>query len=519
MAYSRARRYVTVHGASELFVPADCSNYLPIANTLKFMISKTFSLYAYYFHSIHDKMNRPTDQALHSLLPTHNGAFPPQLADLASSLLAQSRHRASTLKADEEIARPYACAHIACDRLKTVLNLPPFEPHPPIQPRLYKRLYTHLNTILQPAPGRAAATATATEPASPAGGTGFRNSPAKQTPRSQQRGRRAADGDNITEAAAASPTPARTGRTIGAKTPTRPRSARSRPAAAAPSSTPFPPWLRPTLRFVCAELGYPQLAPTIAAGLATIHQEARFAGKRAKGGSGGGGGGDDDETLAAWVEAHLAALTAALYFYSVASWRDGAGGHSSSSNANNGGAAPLEEKQFQADEKAILAAFGQVRQKVHVGRSNDDDDGEEEDKDDEAENTAFWIGWQGLRRRAFRDALVMVSDQQWLQSDWYRDIPNLRTRGDRDGGDQGNSDQDGDDDDNDNGEEEDNEDGDAVDSIPTHVWRADSMFQARYDFLSAAKQREYEAWQTAMLARIDQVERQQATHSPMDLEA
>lgn len=61
-------------------------------------------------------MNRSADPALRSLLPTHNGPFPPQLTDLAGSLLAQSRHRASALKAEEEIARPYACAHIACDR-------------------------------------------------------------------------------------------------------------------------------------------------------------------------------------------------------------------------------------------------------------------------------------------------------------------------------------------------------------------------------------------------------------------
>ncbi len=61
-------------------------------------------------------MNRPVDQALRSLLPGYGPPFPPQLADLAGVLLAQSRHRASTLKADEEIARPYACAHIAYDR-------------------------------------------------------------------------------------------------------------------------------------------------------------------------------------------------------------------------------------------------------------------------------------------------------------------------------------------------------------------------------------------------------------------
>jgi len=61
-------------------------------------------------------MNRPTEQALLSLLPTHNSILPQPLIELASSLLAQSRHRATILKAEEEIARPYACAHIACDR-------------------------------------------------------------------------------------------------------------------------------------------------------------------------------------------------------------------------------------------------------------------------------------------------------------------------------------------------------------------------------------------------------------------
>lgn len=61
-------------------------------------------------------MNRAIEQTLLSLLPGQNDDLPPQLVSLASSLLAQSRHRASTLKAEEEIARTYACAHIACDR-------------------------------------------------------------------------------------------------------------------------------------------------------------------------------------------------------------------------------------------------------------------------------------------------------------------------------------------------------------------------------------------------------------------
>lgn len=61
-------------------------------------------------------MSRPIEQALLSLLPTQNSNLPPPLVELAGSLLALSRHKASTLKAEEEIARLYACCHLACNR-------------------------------------------------------------------------------------------------------------------------------------------------------------------------------------------------------------------------------------------------------------------------------------------------------------------------------------------------------------------------------------------------------------------
>jgi origin recognition complex subunit 6 len=64
-------------------------------------------------------MNRSVEQALTSLIPRHNGASPPELIELASSLLAQSRNKASNLKAEEEIGRTYACANIACERSAT----------------------------------------------------------------------------------------------------------------------------------------------------------------------------------------------------------------------------------------------------------------------------------------------------------------------------------------------------------------------------------------------------------------
>ena len=68
-------------------------------------------------------MSRQIEQALLSLMPSHGSELPPSLVELAKSLLAQSRHRASTLKAEEEVARQYACANIACDRLVTRFRL------------------------------------------------------------------------------------------------------------------------------------------------------------------------------------------------------------------------------------------------------------------------------------------------------------------------------------------------------------------------------------------------------------
>lgn len=56
------------------------------------------------------------EQALATLLPTHADDLPDELVKLSAQLLAQSRSHASTLKPEEEIARPYACAENACKR-------------------------------------------------------------------------------------------------------------------------------------------------------------------------------------------------------------------------------------------------------------------------------------------------------------------------------------------------------------------------------------------------------------------
>lgn len=90
--------------------------------------------------------------SLSSLLPTHPFPPEPELTALATSLLAQSRHLAPHLKANEEVARTFACAHIACGRLANRLHLDVVRERdvkPPVPLRVYVRLKAFLERTLQ----------------------------------------------------------------------------------------------------------------------------------------------------------------------------------------------------------------------------------------------------------------------------------------------------------------------------------------------------------------------------------
>ncbi|KAA8565648.1 hypothetical protein EYC84_009499 [Monilinia fructicola] len=98
-------------------------------------------------------MNQATSLVLSNLIPRHSGPLPPELLDLTSSLIAQSRVKCS-LNQEQEIGRTYACANLACERLKTTLNLPAIEPRPPVPPRVYKKLYAYIDESLASATPR-----------------------------------------------------------------------------------------------------------------------------------------------------------------------------------------------------------------------------------------------------------------------------------------------------------------------------------------------------------------------------
>ncbi|CAN8103652.1 unnamed protein product [Discula destructiva] len=326
-------------------------------------------------------MSRPVEQALLSLLPTQNSNLPPSLVELARSLLAQSRNKVSTLRAEEEIARTYACSHLACDRLKITLNLPPIEPRPPVPPRIYKRLYSLLDKELPN-------TALAGRPKANGRGTpGFKalSSPApRATP---SRGTPTKD---------LSLAQFRTPGKLGAPVKSNSHSALKQGRSA------LPPWIRPTVRHICSILAVedgPGLAPTVEAGL-----DATIAPFRTR-------------TPDDWVDSHLTALVGAIYWFV----------------AESAALAPGEEMGeasqlgYKGARKAILGALRGARDAVQIPISTTRGKKAEVTEEQEA---AFWEGWQdSIKAADFDETITEITSRGWLKSDWYRSIEYLRDSG------------------------------------------------------------------------------------------
>ncbi|KAG6040168.1 hypothetical protein E4U41_001393 [Claviceps citrina] len=378
-------------------------------------------------------MSRQIEQALLSLMPTYGSDLPPSLVELAGSLLAQSRHRASTLKADEEIAR----------QLKTSLNLPPIEPRPPIPPRIYNRLYTHLDNILpnpsstprssrvrtpsskireNGTPTTATTTTTTTKAKSPVRAVPSRGTPTKEMSLAKFR--------TSTRAASAASSKARQVEVQGSKGGGR------------------APWIQPVIRHMCAAAGQKRLAPTVLAGIE--HALAP------------GGRPTEDE----WVVRHAADLVAALYFFVVMRVRSITSG------------AEIDREGYVPVRREILALLTQAGHQVTVPEHQEAD--------------AFWQGWRDVKPRDFDAAVAKVNENSWLSGDWYEGIADVldstTTRADAD----------------DDAHMSDGGGGHEDRQAPLPTTRADAMLQERNDFLSEARKADFAVWRDRMLAKIAQ---------------
>lgn len=329
-------------------------------------------------------------------------------------------------------------------RLKISLNLPPIEPRPPIPPRIYKRLYTHLDKILPATSlsGRGRASGLATPRPKGLGPPAPRPVPSRGTPTKDL-------------SLAAFRTPAKAG------TPTK-LSSQTTARRLDPS---FPPWLRPTVRHLCGTLhgsGGPDLAPTIIFGLESIIAPRR---QRT----------DDD-----WVNGHLTALVAAIYWY-VSESAQLAPGEDMTTDASR--------SSLNSKRKHMLGALKGARQEVKPPTVR----GRKSVAATEGE-ADFWEGWQdGLKAADISEALTVVADRGWLDSDWFRSIDLLRDA------------------------EQDADDVDPSahqhDSISTaaavQIRKADTMLQDRFDYLSERRRAEYRHWKAGILRRLEALERAQ----------
>lgn len=187
-------------------------------------------------------------RTLNLIVPTAT-TLPPTLIDLATNLLAQSRAKAPSLKPDEEIARPFACCHIACERLKNRLALEIGKVGPPCGPRIYKRLYAFLDSSLAAEPSTPRTKRVQDVDATPAGGGS---------------GRLAAAGSAVKA------TPGSMGK-------------RSRAAAGQDSgASDLPGFTMPLVRHVCEACELPKAAMHVYTGVETVYRELQNAAQSAE---------------------------------------------------------------------------------------------------------------------------------------------------------------------------------------------------------------------------------------------
>jgi origin recognition complex subunit 6 len=230
-------------------------------------------------------MPTPIEQALITLVPTLN-SLPQELIDLSTSLLAQSRNKASSLKPEEEIGRTYACAHLAVERLKPRLDIDKVVARPPVAPRIYKKLYGYLDAALK-------------EPATPRTNrlkdVGLVGTPGSGRGRRSNLGTPSKTPAKSIKSAGATPlkTPASVAKSVGSVTASgrRTRSAVKAPEEKQEAMIPdseeerqkeavqeeetddnLPDQIRPMAEAVCDALDVPQATPHVCAALAAILQ-------------------------------------------------------------------------------------------------------------------------------------------------------------------------------------------------------------------------------------------------------
>jgi origin recognition complex subunit 6 len=316
-------------------------------------------------------------------------------------------------------------------RLKQSLNLPKIEPRPPCPPRIYNKLYKHLDDIL--------VVRRSTRPPKP---TSTGSAPTKPLP------------SRPTPTKAASLAPYKT-------TPGRPASSRKRGLQYADSTKDIAPWIHPTIRGLCKELGAPAAAPHILAGVTTILTLPSPSLS------------NDLDNQKEEKKDKVPALIAAIYFFV---------GTRLSGRETSG-------SEYVAQRKDVLNMLAKLREDLELG--------EKILAKAKAKEGAEWEGWEKVGTKDVDAWLLQISTRGWLKLDWFENIVEGAGVEIIDHSEQLEDD---------------------VEAHPPAVIEGKNvlqtglgtMMQDRVDYLSERKRAEYRTWKQGILARMKEMESERA---------
>ncbi|KAH8816237.1 origin recognition complex subunit 6-domain-containing protein [Xylogone sp. PMI_703] len=441
-------------------------------------------------------MNSLVETALSNLIPRHNGPLPQELRDLTNSLLAQSRVKASSLRQEEESSRIYVCANIACERLKTSLNLPKIEPRPSLPPRIYTRLYNHFDNLLS-----TTSRSTANTPRSKSKTTSTSTSTA--TPQSHKRNLQSTPSrktTTVTEDGSPTIKRARTMPTLHTTVPIRTPRSSLKYKTAAEKSAAVPPWIAPCVRLMCRKLHTRRAIPHVLAGVETV-LTMPTPGPRP--GEDGDGDGDDEAdegrgTRMMKGKEKIPALVAAIWFFVTTRLRG---------TATDGKAYTRERKavldvlgkQIRDDEWVLERVGGRSSASATAGALSKEGKGKGKSEDQDEEKN--WHGWEPIGPKDVDAWLLEINSSGWLTLDWFTNIEEGSAGQDLDGGGkdellEGEEDGEG------------NEDGGFKDEDVLSGGLG-TMINDRIHCLTEAKRREYAIWKEKIMARIEEIEGEQ----------
>lgn len=401
-------------------------------------------------------MNRAIEQNLSTLIPRLNTELPPQLIELASSLLAQSRHKASTLSQQEEIARTHACCNIACNRLKTTLNLPKIEPRPPVPKRVYDKLYKYLDEILEARPQRTPRKSVKKAEADLA--------PPSQAPVQKPTPRKKAANPSTTSASQqplpSRPTPSKERSLAQFKPSTKGRKTELSHGGHAEN---LPAWIHPMIRALSHKLSAPAAASHALAGVTSVltlpQPRPNDVGQESRKGM-------------------IPGLLAAVFIMT----RTRLLGVQTSG------------KEYIALRRTVLDTMIELRNDKELKAR----------VESIQKGKAAWEGWEEVKGRDVDGWLMELSAKGWTDLDWFGNIGNGAGLEVPEVG--GDVDRtmvyDDDDVDMDDG----GQDGD-FGEMEGMFYGAGSMLQDKYDYLTARKREEFRVWKEGVMKRVEEFER------------